>query len=527
MLSTETGGGFPFSGALTEALKVRFGFLFFANVAPRVSVSAQPASDQVPAPSPRSDHRLCCEGTAGSVTSGPAPSAPGRRVRALYAARGRFPRPLLPAHYPRAGPPRVAMGPPPFPAADHQLSAAGQWRGLCGRLSHSFSAHPPQPRPRAGPARLSIGAPGSPSQTRGPRARGGEARGADEGAASVRGAPPALSPPRPGDLSRGRAGDPRVSSPLRGERGCAHRPQARPGVGLCPVASRPPGDRDVTRAHLSAGPARRPRAARPGAPAPRRRHASRLCRSGGSGEKAATARRDSAERESALLRAPRTHPRRPPPRPAPPRGLHRRPLPLETSSPSPETPPQGDLPPAPRALPMEAPPPEDLPPPRELSSPSPETPPHRDSLPPRPLTREAPALGPRGPPEPSHNSEVAWGSTRCSRGLGVGGRAEKVGRRGCGGDLPKLAEADGSEKVFALLTFPAPARPCSRAAADAAAAPAAAAGTAALLVRARGAPASPRGWDPGPTDRRPCPPGGGGSGLAESLPSQEGTLWGF
>lgn len=356
-------------------------------------MSAQPASVQVPAPSPRSDHRLCCEGTAVSVTSGPAPSAPGRRVRALYAARGRFPRPLLPAHYPCAGPPRVAMGPPPFPAADHQLSAAGRWRGLCGRLSHSFSAHPPWPRPRAGPARLSIGATRSPSQTRGPRARGGEARGADEGAASVRGAPLALSPPRPGDLSRGRTGDPRVWSPVRGERGCAHRPQARPGVGLCPVASRPPGDRDATRAHLSAGPARRPRAARPGAPAPRRRHASRLCRSGDSGEKAATARRDSAERESALLRAPRTHPRRPPPRPTPPRGLHQRPLPLETSSPSPET------------LPKETSHPLREPSPWRLLPP--ETSPCPESFPPslqRPLPTETPSPQGPSPPRPPRSA---------------------------------------------------------------------------------------------------------------------------
>lgn len=35
-------------------------------------------------------------------------------------------------------------------------------------------------------------------------------------------------------------GDPRVQSPVRGERCCTHRPETRPGVGLCPAAS-PPG----------------------------------------------------------------------------------------------------------------------------------------------------------------------------------------------------------------------------------------------------------------------------------------------
>lgn len=109
---------------------------------------------------------------------------------------------------------------------------------------------------------------------------------------------------------------------------------------------------------------------------------------------------------------------------------------------------------------------------------------------------------------------------------GVRGRSAEVGRGGW--IRESICPVDLSRPSAALQPSP---RRGPRAAADAAAAPAAAAaaaaGPAALLARARGAPASPQGWDPGPTDRRPCPPGGGGSGLAESLPSQEGTLWGF
>lgn len=147
-------------------------------------------------------------------------------------------------------------------------------------------------------------------------------------------ASPALSRRARQTRPRGHAGDPCVQSPpppVRGERGCAHRPKKRQSGRLCAAAAA--ARRELgTGAHLSAGTARRPRAARPGARPPRRRrHASRRRRSGGLWEERhCHARGLSAERESSLPSraqassppAPRTHPpdlrrsRPSPPRPA-------------------------------------------------------------------------------------------------------------------------------------------------------------------------------------------------------------------
>lgn len=134
---------------------------------------------------------------------------------------------------------------------------------------------------------------------------------------------PQSYPAPPGRRFVGAAREPHVcDSPVRGERGCAPPPKQRQSGRLCPAAA---AARRGTGAHLSAGTARRPRAARPGARPPRRRrHASRCRRSRGlREERHGHARGLSAERESALPRrapassprAPRTHRPRPAPRP--------------------------------------------------------------------------------------------------------------------------------------------------------------------------------------------------------------------